>query len=338
MSRPQPLFPAGLGSRLRIEYLSESEQLTPAEAGADVAAGLLAVPKTLPPRYFYDDAGSLLFERICELEEYYPTRTETAILHRWAAAIAAVTGESELVELGSGSATKIRLLLDAQRVRGNRLRYLPIDVSAGILESSARTLLADYPSLGVYGLVGTFEQALAHLPARLLPGRILCFLGSTLGNLTPDDCRRFFGSVAAALKTGEYFLLGVDLHKDTATLEAAYNDRQGVTAAFNLNMLSHLNWRFGGNFDPAHFRHIALYNEAARQIEMYLQSDREQTVRLERLGIDVHFAAHEAVLTEISRKFDLPTLEADLATHQLLPVQSWCDERQYFALLLARKG
>ncbi|UFP95484.1 L-histidine N(alpha)-methyltransferase [Gloeobacter morelensis] len=319
--------------RLHVEHLATVAVV--AGEGADVVAGLSASAKTLPPRYFYDDAGSALFERICGLEEYYLTRTETAILQERSAEIARITGECELVELGSGSATKVRLLLDAYKKV--RRRYLPIDVSAGILESSARQLLIDYPDLTVHGLVGTFEQGLAGLPATLLASRMIAFLGSTLGNLTPAECDAFFGRVGAALAPGEYFLLGVDLHKDTATLEAAYNDREGITAQFNLNMLRHLNWRYGGNFNLDRFRHVAFYHEQARQIEIYLESLEAQSVRLERLDLTVQLAAGEAIMTEISRKFDLDGLAAELQSHGLAAIQRYSDPVRRFGLLLCRR-
>lgn len=305
--------------------------------GSDVVAGLGRSPKCLPPWYFYDDRGSELFEQICALDAYYLTRTETAILRQHASEIVAITGASELVELGSGSATKVRILLDAAMAAGQSLRYLPIDVSAGILEQSARALLVDYPALTVHGLVGTFELALARLPETKLPGRTICFLGSTLGNLDSVQCKQFFGHVASALTAGEYFLLGVDLHKDTATLEAAYNDRQGVTAEFNLNMLRHLNHRFAGDFDLEAFEHLAYYNTELRQVEIYLVSSKKQRVLLETLALKVEFTAGERLMTEISRKFDIESLGADLARHGLPVVSIWRDPLGYFGLLLCRK-
>ncbi len=325
--------------RLCVEpLLDPREPLAEVAAdGADVVRGLNQAQKTLPPRYFYDDHGSKLFEQICALPEYYLTRTETAILESQALDIARTTGECELAELGSGSATKIRLLLDAHRELGQALRFLPIDVNAGILESSARELLGLYPQLTVHGLVGTFELALERLPATVLPTRALCFLGSTLGNLTPAECDVFFTQVAAALKPGEYFLLGVDLHKSTTLLEAAYNDSAGITAEFNLNILHHLNTRFEGNFDLGQFEHIAFYNEALQQVEIYLENHRAQTVALRRLDLTVHIEAGERILTEISRKFDLSRLGAELAAKSLQPVKTWTDTNQWFGLILCRR-
>jgi L-histidine Nalpha-methyltransferase len=308
------------------------------EEGFDVVQGLTRTDKTLSPRYFYDDAGSALFEAICELPEYYPTRTEAAILSACAPQVAALTGECELVELGSGSATKTRILLDAHRQAQHRLRYLPIDISPGILEDSAQALLVDYPGLEVYGLVGTFEAGLAHLPAQILKSRMLLFLGSTLGNLDPLACQQFFDQVAASLSPGGYFLLGVDLHKSTAILEAAYDDSQGITAAFNRNMLLHLNRRYKGNFDPAAFDHLALYNMEKRQIEMHLVSRIAQSVTLEKLGLSVEFAPGERLHTEISRKFEVSSLKSNLEAHGIPCVQVWTDPQSWFAVMLCQRA
>lgn len=304
--------------------------------GTEVREGLSQPLKTLPPQYFYDDHGSQLFEQICTLPEYYPTRTETWILQHYGQAIAQLTGACELVELGSGSSTKTRLLLDAYATLKHPLSYLPIDVSGGMLQQSALALLTDYPSLSVHGLVGTYELGLAHLPPRQLANRMICFLGSTLGNLSPGECDRFFEHIRLALQPGEFFLLGVDLQKPIAQLEAAYNDAQGITADFNLNMLRHLNRRFDGNFDLSQFHHRAIYNLEQQQIEMYLDSCCAQQVCLAQLNLQVDFVTGESILTEISRKFSLPLLQQELAEHSLKPVQFWTDPQVWFALLLCQ--
>ncbi|MEE3718339.1 L-histidine N(alpha)-methyltransferase [Tumidithrix elongata RA019] len=328
-----------LGDRLRLERLinATDKSLT---SGHDVVAGLSKTPKTLPAKYFYDDLGSQLFEQICELPEYYLTRTETAILQTYAVEIAQLTGSCELVELGSGSATKTRILLDAYDQLGYPLRYMPIDISAGILESSAFALLADYPTLEVHGLVSTYEQALQRLNLPQLPTRMLCFLGSTLGNLNLQECDLFFEQVAGALRIGEYFLLGVDLKasalKPKSLIHAAYNDAQAVSAAFNLNMLSHLNHKFDGNFDLATFQHSAIYNERSHQVEMYLTSTKAQTISLRSLLLTTTLQSGEAILTEISRKFDLQQLEADLSHKGLHKIRVWTDPNQWFALILCQ--
>jgi len=324
--------------RLQIEDLIGADHPLATElvSGQDVISGLSQSQRTLPPHYFYDDRGSELFEQICELPEYYLTRTETAILQQYAKAIAEITGPCELIELGSGSATKTRILLDAYTDLSHPMRYVPIDVSAGILESSARDLLIDYPTLEVQGLVSTYELALAKLEPTQFPTRMICFLGSTLGNLSPAECEVFFRQVIDALRPGEYFLLGFDLQKPKEILEAAYNDGAGITAQFNLNMLHHLNWRFQGDFDPSQFEHVAFYNETLHQVEMHLKSLRSQTVHLKALDLTIEFASGETIHTEISRKFNLQTLKTDLLSKDLLPIQAWTDPKQWFSLLLCQ--
>ena len=322
-------------TRLRVEHLLNPKE-TNADDGSDVIKGLTQTPKSLPARYFYDDRGSQLFEQICELSEYYPTRTEAAILQKYATEVASLTGACELVELGSGSSTKTRLLLDAYQSLGYSLQYIPIDVSAGILEESARRLLLDYPSLEVCGLVSTYEQALQQLKPSSLPKRTIFFLGSSLGNFTQPQCDRFFSHIKMALATGDYFLLGIDLQKPVDVLEAAYNDAQGVTAAFNLNMLEHLNWRFQGNFDLSLFKHQAFYNQSEAQIEMHLIAERSHCVRLDTLDLTVNFQEGETILTEISRKFNLQLMQQYLNSEGLASVRVWTDQQQWFALVLAK--
>ncbi len=333
-------YTSQLSDRIHLAYLVDRS--TPSEdelhPGSDVVRGLSQTPKTLPPRYFYDDRGSLLFEQITELPEYYLTRTETEILNTCAPEIVDITGACELIELGSGNSTKTRILLDAYRSAGHPLIYCPIDISAGILESSAQSLLIDYPDLEVYGLVGTYELALKKLPHAQLPTRLIGFIGSTLGNLSPVECDLFLSQITVALNPKEYFLLGIDLHKSSAQLEAAYNDRQGITAEFNLNMLRHLNQRFQGDFDLAQFAHVAIYNERDRQIEMHLQSLSAQTVHLQSLNLTVEFREGETILSEISRKFDLEEMKELLSAKNLDCVQVWTDPNQWFAVLLCQRA
>ncbi|BDA75401.1 hypothetical protein RIVM261_035740 [Rivularia sp. IAM M-261] len=322
--------------RLKIQHLRSVTASLTTTAGSDVVKGLTQTPKTLPPRYFYDDRGSDLFEQICELPEYYVTRTETAILQACASDIAEITKECELVELGSGSSTKTRILLDAYQNLGLPLRYLPIDVSAGMLENSAKQLLLDYPTLEINALAGTYELALHELPAKKLPSRMIAFIGSTLGNLNQQESEIFFSQITQALHSGEYFLLGIDLQKPKHILEAAYNDSQGVTAAFNLNMLEHINWLYNGNFDTAEFEHFAFYNEVENQIEMHLRSLKSQKVTLQALNLSVDIEAGETIMTEISRKFDIDTIKQQLSTHGLITQKVWTDTNNWFGLSLCQ--
>ncbi|HEY9809414.1 MAG TPA: L-histidine N(alpha)-methyltransferase [Halomicronema sp.] len=302
----------------------------------DVFKELTQKEKTLPPKYFYDDRGSELFEKICELPEYYPTRTEASILRQCSDEIAQITGGCELVELGSGSSTKTLFLLDAYQKITPNCRYLPIDVSGGILQSTVSKLQEKYPSFSIQGLVGTYEQALMQLESILVSSRMIFFLGSSIGNFSPGDCQIFLKQVATTLQPGDYFLLGVDLQKPKEILEPAYNDSQGVTADFNLNMLSHLNWRFKANFDLNNFRHQAIYNQADCQIEMYLYCQKDHLVNIEMLNLKISFQAGERILTEISRKFDLATLEKQLELQGLKTVKTWTDSQQWFGLILCQ--
>jgi dimethylhistidine N-methyltransferase len=315
------------------------------EDDADVARGLAARPRTLPCRFFYDERGSLLFERICELPEYYPTRTERALLAARAPEIAARTGARELIELGSGSAAKTQLLIEAlgAGVRGGAgpaLRYLAIDVSESSLRAGAAALLARHRDLAMAALVGTYEAGLAALAAESGTGssgaRLLLFLGSTIGNLDPGETARFLARARAALRPGDWFLVGTDLDKDPAVIEAAYNDAAGVTAEFNLNLLRHLNRRFRGDFALDRFAHLAFYDRAARQIEMHLRSLAAQTATLAALGCSVRLEEGETIRTEISRKFDLAEFGAELARHGLAPEAAWTDPRGWYGITLAR--
>ncbi|MDB9515388.1 L-histidine N(alpha)-methyltransferase [Roseofilum reptotaenium CS-1145] len=323
--------------RLQLKHLSHPHRSASTADRQDVIQGLSQDRKTLPPKYFYDEYGSQLFEQICQLPEYYPTRTEDSILKQYADKIARMTGACELVELGSGSSTKTRRLLDAYQGLTNCLHYIPIDVSGSILTQSAQQLLQEYSSLQIQGLVGTYEQALVELERTPAPSRMVCFLGSTLGNLNPQECDRFFDHILEALHMGEYFLLGVDLQKPKDILEAAYNDAQGVTAAFNLNMLEHLNERFRGNFKRQNFEHWAFYNQELNQIEMHLRCLNPHTVDLQALDLQVGFVSGETIRTEISRKFNLQEVQAELAEKGLKPVAAWSDSNDWFGLILSQK-
>ncbi|GCL39544.1 L-histidine N(alpha)-methyltransferase [Anabaena aphanizomenioides LEGE 00250] len=304
--------------------------------GKDVIEGLSKKHKTLSPKYFYDDRGSLLFEEICDLPEYYPTRTEAAILQQYADEIAAITNCCELIELGSGSSTKTQLLLDAYQKIADNCRYLPIDVSGGILKTSVLQLQEKYPDIAIHGLLGTYDQALVHLESNYLQSRMLFFLGSSLGNFNSEECDGFLNQISKTLQTGDYFLLGIDLQKPKDILEAAYNDSQGVTAAFNLNMLSHLNWRFQGDFDISLFKHQAIYNEVENQIEMYLHCQTSHWVTLEALDLKVFFEGGESILTEISRKFNLTKMSQQLESKGLKTIKTWTDEKGWFGLILCQ--
>lgn len=322
-----------LMSRQLIKILNDSYQNVKND-GEDVISGLTKNPKTLPPKYFYDDYGSELFEKICDLPEYYPTRTETSILELYANEIAELTNSQELVELGSGSSTKTRLLLDAYQKIGNPFAYIPSDVSGGILKTSILELQEKYPNFLIQGLLGTYEQTLDYLKSNPQKSRTICFLGSSAGNFSPLEFDNFLTQVTRSLQPGNSFLLGIDLHKPKEILEPAYNDSQGITAAFNLNILSHLNWRFQGNFDLDLFNHQAIYNQAETRIEMYLYCQENVTFSLETLDLKVGFQAGESILTEISRKFDLEILPQELELKGLKVKKIWTDPKKWFGLIL----
>ncbi len=305
--------------------------------GADVIAGLSAARKSLPCKYFYDARGSELFERICATPEYYPTRTERAILEAHADEIAEATGAVELVELGSGSARKTRVLLEAYSARRPEVHFAPIDVSDSMLEESSRKLVARYDDLFIRGIAGTYESALAALHPAPEPQRMFLFLGSTIGNFTESQRARFLARIRAAMEPGDWFLVGFDRVKERAVLEAAYNDAEGYTAAFNLNMLAHLNARFHGDFDVSRFRHLAFFDADKSRIEMHLESGRAQTARLRDLDLDAGFEAGETIHTEISRKFEPDDLAAELKSLGFARAADWSDPRGWFSLMLLRR-
>lgn len=303
----------------------------------DVHAGLSATPKTLPPRFFYDELGSCLFERICEQPEYYLTRTEEGILAGAADEIARITGPCDIVELGSGSARKTPVLIDAYARADGPLHYVPIDVNGDVVRASATGLLARFDGLRVSGIGGTYEQALAHLAREAAPVRMVVFLGSTIGNFMPAEFDDFLQSLAGKLADGDYFLVGSDLVKDKAVLDAAYNDRAGVTAAFNLNALKHLNRRYQGDFALAAFEHQALYVPEKQRIEMHLRSRRDQTVSLARIGARLSFAEGETIRTEVSHKFDLDDLDRTVSGHGFERAGRWTDDDGWFGVSLFRR-
>jgi L-histidine N-alpha-methyltransferase len=301
----------------------------------DALDGLTRPFKELPPKHFYDARGADLFDQICELPEYYPTRAERSILESSAQEIAALTGAVELVELGSGTAAKTRVLLDALSDAGTLARYVPVDVTETMVRECAIALTEEYPGLRVHGVIGDFERHLDLLPAAEGP-RIVAFLGGTIGNFPPGSRRRFLREIAGLLGPDDFLLMGTDLVKDPSVLEAAYDDAAGVTAEFNRNVLSVLNRELDADFDPGDFEHVAIFDRDHEWIEMRLRSRREHTTHVRALGLDVHFDAGEELRTEISAKFTPERLEGDLAAAGL-ELASWMtDPEGLFALTLSR--
>jgi L-histidine N-alpha-methyltransferase len=300
---------------------------------SDVLAGLTRSPKSLPPKYFYDERGSELFDEITRLPEYYPTRTERGLLAAHAAEIAELTGGETLVELGSGTSEKTRLLLDAMRDAGTLRRFVPFDVDGAVLSRAGAALADEYPALEVSPVVGDFERHLGMLPRD--GRRLVGFLGSTIGNFEPGARGRFLAAVRDALEPGDAFLLGTDLVKDPDRLIAAYDDPAGVTTAFNRNVLAVINRELGADFDPAAFDHVALWDADRAWIEMRLRSVKAQRVQVPTLNLVVPFAAGEEMRTEISAKFRRAGVEAELAEAGLRMLRWWTDPAGDFALSLS---
>jgi L-histidine Nalpha-methyltransferase len=301
-----------------------------ADLAADVRAGLSAQPKTLPPKYFYDAVGSDLFDRITRLPEYYPTRTERSILRAHAADVAALTRAETLVEIGSGTSEKTRLLLSALHNAGTLRRFVAFDVDPAVLADAGAAVAAEFPSIEVEAVVGDFERHVTLLPRS--PRRVVAFLGSTIGNLPPGARARFLRSVRATLDDGDAFLLGTDLVKSASRLVRAYDDAEGVTAAFNRNVLRVINRELSADFDPDAFVHVAIWDAEQEWIEMRLRSSRAQVVHIDALDLDVSFAVGEELRTEISAKFRRAGITRELHAAGLHVRRWWTDPAQDFAL------
>ena len=304
----------------------------------DVRRGLATQPKRFLPKYFYDQLGSQLFEAICLLPEYYLTRAENEILDRYADEIvASVAGEMTLLEMGSGSASKTRLLIEALFRKQADLLFIPVDISASALDSSSRILLQSYPQLRIEAYAADYFAGLAELEKKPRARTLALFLGSNISNFDPDDALKFLRALRQVLRAGDALLLGADLKKDKSVLEAAYNDALGVTAAFNLNVLARINRELGGNFDLRAFQHRAFYNEAVGRVEIYIESMREQTVAISELEMEVQFAEGEQIHTENSYKYDRNDIARLAVETGFVHDRTWLDGEERFSsnLLLA---
>ncbi|MFQ5556987.1 MAG: L-histidine N(alpha)-methyltransferase [Acidimicrobiales bacterium] len=300
----------------------------------DVARGLTSAPKELPPKWFYDDVGSALFDAITRLAEYYPTEAEREILIREAGAIVSVARAHTIVELGSGTSDKTRALLDAARTDGRLRRFIPFDVSEPFLRTAARRLARRYPGLEVHGVVGDFDHHLG-----LIPGggsRLVIMLGGTIGNYEPDDRKELLASIVSTMRPGDHFLLGTDLVKDPARLELAYDDPAGVTAAFNKNVLGVVNRELDADFRLDRFTHVARYDRSREWIEMFLRSTTRQRACVRSLGLKVDFEPGELMRTEVSAKFRPEGVEAEVAAAGLELRHWWTDERGDYGVSLSR--
>ncbi|MGH8862309.1 MAG: L-histidine N(alpha)-methyltransferase [Jatrophihabitantaceae bacterium] len=304
----------------------------------DVREGLWETPPSLPARWFYDERGSRLFDEITRLPEYYPTRRETEILERRSDDIRRLSGASTLLELGSGMSTKTRLLLTAFTRGGRALQFVPLDVSAEVLTEAAGIIATDFPTTTVHPVVADFNEPFDELPGT--PGeRLVIFLGGTIGNFDDAERSDFLGRIRAALAPGDHFLLGADLVKPPSRLVAAYDDRSGVTAEFNRNLIEVLRAELGADgLYVDDFQHVARWNPALHRVEMWLRARRDVAVHFAALDRDWTLPAGAEMLTEISVKFRLPELQDELRGHGLGPVQTWTDEHGDYSLTLTRAG
>jgi L-histidine Nalpha-methyltransferase len=308
-----------------------------ADIAGDVRKGLSDDPKWLPCLYFYDEAGSQLFEKICELPEYYPTRTERAILEKNADELVAhVDHHVDLVELGSGSATKTRLVVEALLRRHGKLRFIPIDISRSILEESSRALVEDYDDLEVFAVAGEYHDGLDYLKERGGPPRMILWLGSNVGNFSRPDAIHFLRRLHDSMRDVDRLLIGIDLRKDPAVLVAAYDDAEQITAAFNKNLLTRINRDLGGHFDLDAFTHEARWNEENGRVEMHLVSQRVQTVRIDGIDMAVDLAMSESIHTENSYKYSQAEIEALAAAANFDVECQWFDAQNRFSVNLWR--
>jgi L-histidine N-alpha-methyltransferase len=316
--------------------LTTTSRSTVRDFAESVALGLSDTPRWLPSRFLYDARGSALFERICQLPEYYLTRTEADILRRVAPRLRELTGPVTLVELGSGSSVKTDTLLAAYARNGDPVRYVPVDVSASILRVAAERIEETFPSVNVAGVHGEYEHVFPLLSA--YAPTMLLFLGSTVGNLNHAESVPFWRRVSAALPAGSWMLLGVDLVKDPAVLEAAYNDGEGVTASFTRNLFARMNRELGSRIDLDAVEHVARWNAEWQRIEIGGRFRSRQAVDVFPLGRRFVVEPGEQIMTEISRKFVLPSLRSYLECFGLETVHAATDDRRWFAVLLLRKG
>jgi L-histidine N-alpha-methyltransferase len=322
--------------RLYIHNLVKRDPL--AGLADDVRKGLAAEPKRFLPKYFYDELGSQLFEAICLLPEYYLTSAENEILQHYADEIvASVAGPTTLLEMGSGSASKTRLVIEALLRRQRQLLFTPVDISASALESSSRILLQSYPALRIEAYAADYFAGLAELGKKPRRRTLALFLGSNISNFDLDEALRFLRALRSVLQKDDALLLGADLKKDPRILEAAYNDALGVTSAFNLNVLARINRELGGTFELRAFKHRAFYNEAMGRIEIYIESLMNQRVRIATLDLEVEFAAGELIHTENSYKYDMAGIAKLAAATGFECARTWLDSQERFSsnLLLA---
>lgn len=306
-----------------------------ADFSESVCAGLSGTPRQLECRFLYDARGSELYELICEQPEYYPTRTESAILRRSARTISELTGPCHLIELGSGSSTKTGYLLAAYQGQGRPVCYTPIDISVTALKMAGREIINQRPGVQVVGIHGTYSDSFPLL--QCASPALLIFLGSTFGNFSQEEQLAFWPELTASLQAGDYFLLGLDLLKDKGIIEAAYNDAAGLTAAFTKNYFARMNRELGCSLDLERIEHVAFFNEAEQRIEIYGEFRDQQTIDVVPAAQRFAIVGGERILVEVSRKFELANIQQTMRLHGLQTVRVFTDDREWFALLLLRK-
>jgi L-histidine N-alpha-methyltransferase len=319
----------------RFTLIANEAEIGIAEFVREVEAGLRACPKRLPCRYFYDREGSLLFETICELPEYYLTRAEREILQARAAEIVShLPKDTTLLELGCGSAAKTRVLIEAFLQRDGVLRYVPVDISRTMLQESSMRLVEEYPALQITAIAGEYHDGLRQLKVEADRPKLILWLGSNMGNFERPEAESFVRCVRETMSPWDRLLVGIDLRKDRAVLQRAYDDSYGVTARFNRNILARINRELGGHFDLGKFHHRAIYNEQIGRIEMYLVSARAQLISIDRLGLEVPFEAGEMIHTENSYKYSVGEIEALAGAAGLRIERQWLDAERRFSLNL----
>ncbi|MFQ5770272.1 MAG: L-histidine N(alpha)-methyltransferase [bacterium] len=320
-------------SRLKVKISRRDKSVE--SFAEDVERGLSSVPKTLPPKYFYDKRGSKIFEEICALPEYYPTRTESSILQKYATEIANLFDDRiTLIELGSGNSVKTRLIIKAFLKRFKHLHYLPIDISKSILVESAKSLMKDYHRLKITAYVSEYHTALETLKYKNIGEKLILFLGSNIGNFEQREAEHFLKKTHAAMTENDRFLMGMDLKKDKSILEPAYNDARGVTAKFNLNLLVRINRELEGNFDLAKFQHKIIFDENLGRIEMHLESTARQIVTLRKINRDFKFERGETIHTENSYKYTMDQIKAMAIRNGFEVEKTWFDPQKWFSLNL----
>lgn len=303
----------------------------------EIISGLNSKQKTISSKFFYDLRGSELFDKICTIPEYYLTRTEVKILNSISDELSSILGSGfRIVELGSGSSTKTRIILDVLDRNQPSIEYFPIDISE-ILAESSEVLLKSYPKLKITGIIDTYEEGLKFIEDYDEKKNLILFLGSSLGNFSEDDATVFLQKINSVMKTSDLFLIGLDLVKDKKILEDAYDDSLGVTSQFNLNLLDRINSELGGNFDTQNFEHHSVYNEASQRIEMYIKSKKSQTISLAKTNTNIDFKEGELIHTEYSHKYTIPQIKRMMKNCNFKIKNMWLDSDQHYCVLIASR-